>query len=57
MNMPSIIHPERKLRSFAELSLEEQRKAIEVAEALLAEVLRERMTARPETAAVIVSMN
>lgn len=57
MNMSSIIHPERKLRSFYDLSLEEQRKAIEVAEKLLAEVLRERMAARPETAAVIVSMN
>ncbi len=57
MNMPSIIHPDRTLRSFYELSLDEQRKAVDVVEKLLAEVLRERMTARPETAPVSVSMN
>jgi hypothetical protein len=57
MNTPSIIPQDRKLRSFYELSLDAQHKAIEFAEKLVAEVLRERMTARPETAAVIISAN
>jgi len=57
MNMSSIVHPCRKLRSFYDLSLEEQQRMVEFAEKLLAEVLRERMTARPETAPGIVSMN